>query len=73
MIKTGNVEFASVRYCSQLGRNVVFQNCYSESGDCRSDCLNKSLCGYTECGCRNLLLHPSMKMADDSRRGEIGV
>lgn len=48
-------KFASVRYCSLLKRNVVFESCYTETGEHSCECLNKSLCGYDSCGCRNRL------------------
>ncbi len=48
-------KFTSVRYCTLLGRNVVFESCYNDDGQSSCECLNKSLCGFEECGCRNRL------------------
>ena len=48
----------SVRYCPHLGHNVVLRGRFSESGDFSFECLNKEDCGFSESGCRNLLLSP---------------
>lgn len=55
-------KFASVRYCSHLERNVVFENYYNEKGECKCECLNKTLCDFEECGCRNRLYCTSLQM-----------
>ncbi len=51
----GDFRYASLRYCSVLKRNVVFENYYDSDGKGVSDCIYKSLCGYDKCGCRNSL------------------
>ncbi len=51
----GNFRYASLRYCSVLKRNVVFENYYDSEGKGVSDCIYKSLCNYDKCGCRNSL------------------
>lgn len=51
----GNFRYASLRYCSVLKRNVVFENYYDSEGKGVSDCIYKSLCNYDSCGCRNSL------------------
>lgn len=47
--------YASLRYCSLLKRNVVFENHYDKLGNRESVCIYKSFCNYDECGCRNSL------------------
>ncbi len=51
----GNFRYASLRYCSVLKRNVVFENYYDSEGKGVCDCIYKSLCNYDKCGCPNSL------------------
>ncbi len=50
------LKYASVRYCPQLGHNVVMEGITAKDGGFRLECLNKEDCGFSEEGCRNLLL-----------------
>lgn len=70
----GNFRYASLRYCSVLKRNVVFENYYDSEGKGVSDCIYKSLCNYDKCGCRNSLfagLMPAVVPAGDTN-AELG-
>ncbi len=46
----------SVRYCTQLLKNVVIQQ---PAGG--FICLNSHECGFADCGCRNLLICPEQR------------
>lgn len=53
---------ACLRYCPQLGRNVIMESKYTD-GRIKLECLNKAECNYCEKGCRNLLLPDYGKMS----------
>lgn len=65
-INMRGLKYASVRYCSLLERNVVFENYYGEDGERKCECLNKSLCGYETSGCRNRLYNQRFNKAAGS-------
>ncbi len=50
--------YASLKYCTHLGKNIVMQSYYKSDGSRVSECLNKSDCGFCEYGCRNALIKP---------------
>lgn len=64
----GNFRYASLRYCSVLKRNVVFENYYDSEGKGVCDCIYKSLCNYDKCGCRNSLFAGFMPADGDCWR-----
>lgn len=45
----GEYKYASLRYCSLLGRNVVFENYYGDDAKNPGECLYKSICGCEIC------------------------
>ncbi len=48
-------KYANVRYCPHLQRNVIIEGRPSSCGGVKFECLNRSECGFSEKGCRNLL------------------
>lgn len=54
----GKFRYASLKYCTHLGKNVVMQSYYESDGNKVIECLNKFDCGFCEHGCRNALFKP---------------
>lgn len=57
---------ATLRYCPQLGQNVIMEERRGQGGKTKClECLNKRDCGYDKLGCRNLLIEYSMANAEE--------
>ena len=65
------LKYASVRYCPQLGRNVIMEGKFTGKGDLHWECLNKEDCDYKLEGCRNRLI-PKSKETVQSLSAEVG-
>lgn len=61
-----NSEYAFVRYCPQLQKNVIMKGSTVPGCGLRLECLNRGDCGYHEKGCRNMLL-PEGSMKPEPR------
>lgn len=53
MLYVGEYKYASLRYCSLLGRNVVFENYYGDDVKKPGKCLYESICGCEICSYLN--------------------
>lgn len=63
----GEYKYASLRYCSLLGRNVVFENYYGDDVKRPGECLYKSICGCEIC---SYLSSPAINMVPPGRNTE---
>lgn len=63
----GEYKYASLRYCSLLGRNVVFENYYGDDAKRSGECLYKSICGCEIC---SYLGAPAVEVLPDGAKTE---
>ncbi len=62
----GEFKYVCVKYCAHLGHNIVMVSYFKTGGEQSFECLNKSDCGYDECGCRNSLMRLMPICADSA-------